>query len=98
MEMGESIFVKCDCGGCSIIEVNADSFDDERMQFNFALWVSHPGTHPMSKKERIRWCDHVMKTGKPWADHTIVTSQNAQRIATFITKQLTKHGKKKHVG
>jgi hypothetical protein len=97
MEMGESIFVKCDCGCCSVIEVNADAFDNEAMQFNFALWVQHPGTRPMSKKERIRWCDHVMKTGKPWADHTIVTTKDAQRIAEFITKQLTQHGKKKQV-
>jgi hypothetical protein len=29
-----------------------------------------------------------MKTGNPWADHTIVTKKDAQRITKFITKYL----------
>jgi hypothetical protein len=88
---GESIFVKCDCGGCNVLEINYDlEFDN----FNIAVWVHHPGHNPMSKKERIRWCEHVMKTGRPWADHTIVTPEDAQRIATFLNKYL--NGKKKH--
>jgi hypothetical protein len=85
--MEESIFVKCECGGCSVLEFN---YDDELKNFNVALWINHPGTRPMSKKERIRWCDHVMKTGKPWADHTIVTKKDAHRIAEFINKYLLK--------
>ena len=88
----ESIFVKCNCGGCSTLEINSD---DEYKEFYIAVWVQHPGTSPMSKKERIRWCEHVMKTGKPWADHTIVTQTDAQRIVKFLTKKLNKYGKTK---
>ena len=93
----ESIFVKCDCGGCSVLEISFDDFLDDSGQFYVSLWVQHPGTRPMSKKERIRWCDHVMKTGKPWADHTIVTNQDAQRIVQFLTKKLAQYGKTKTV-
>jgi len=98
MTKPESIFVKCDCGGCSVLEINFDDFDGEHGQFNFALWVNHPGETKMSKKERIRWCEHVMKTGRPWADHTIVTQEDAQRIVKFLTQKLTEYGKKKPAG
>ena len=92
MNKPDSIFIKCDCG-CSVLEVNYDEFPGEIPVFNLALWVSHPGTRPMSKKERIRWCNHVMKTGQPWADHTIVSKVDAQRIAQFINKYLKTNGK-----
>lgn len=92
----DSIFVKCDCGGCSVLEINFDNFDkDVEGQFNVALWVQHPCKRTMSKKERIRWCAHIMKTGNPWADHTIVTQEDAHRIVKFLTEKLIKYGKKK---
>lgn len=82
----ESIFIKCECGGCNVLEV---AFVPEDKNFNIAVWVAHPGELPLSKKERIRWCEHVMKTGKPWADHTIVSKKDAKRIVRFIAKHLT---------
>lgn len=88
-----SLFIKCECGGCSVMEINFDSITDEHGQFNFALWVNHPGESPLSKKERIRWCEHVTKTGRPWADHTIVSPNDAQRIVDYLNKYL-KYGKK----
>ena len=88
----ESIFVKCSCG-CNLLEINYDDFGEGPGQFNIAVWVSHSGERPLSKKERIRWCDNVMKTGKPWADHTIVTVEEAQRIVKFLTEKLAKYGK-----
>ena len=89
--MDDSIFIKCQCGGCSVLECNYDDFlDNDELQFNFALWIAHSSNRPMSKKERIRWCDHVMKTGKPWADHIIVSNKDAQRLVNFITKHINK--------
>ena len=91
MDLGESIFVKCDCG-CNVLEINSD---EEYNQFNFTIWSSHGATKPLSKKERIRWCEQVMKTGKPWADYTIVNKKDAQRIVKFLNKYLLKYGKTK---
>ena len=85
MKYPGSIFVRCSCGGCSTLEI---MFDEDTKEFDVAMWVSHPGVKPFSKKERIRWCEHVMKTGNPWADHTIVTKKDAQRIVNFLTKYL----------
>ena len=95
MKNPESIFIKCDCGGCSVLEVSYDDFMDEEGQFNFALWEHPPANRPMSKKERIRWCEHIMKTGNPWADHTIVTNKDAYRIVQFLNKHIKSYGKKK---
>ena len=93
----ESIFVKCECC-CNVIEINSEKYSNEEATFNIAVWTQHSGNSPMSKKERIRWCDHVMKTGKPWADHTIVTQKEAQRIVQFLTEKLTQYGKTKPAG
>lgn len=89
----ESIFCKCECGCCSLIEITHDTFQSGS-NFNISLWKRHSGNNPMTKKERIRWCDHVMKTGQPWADHTIVTNKDAKRIVQFLSKRLAKYGKK----
>jgi hypothetical protein len=62
--------------------------------FNVSLWVSPDTRRPLSKKERQRWCDHIMKTGKPWADHTILNKQDARKIAEFILKTLDEYDKK----
>jgi len=97
MKPPESLFLKCNCG-CGVLEINVDEFIGEEQEFYFASWVSpHNGTKPMSKKERIRWCEHVMKTGKPWADHTIVTNKDAARIVEFLTKHIKTNGKSSKV-
>ena len=91
MECGESIFIKCHCG-CNVLEFNSD---DELKNINIAIWVNHPGVRPFSKKERIRWCDYVMKTGMPWADHTIVNIKDAQKIVKFLNKYIILYGTNK---
>lgn len=85
--MNKSIFIKCKCC-CSVIEFNIDELD----QLNISVWDDGALKTPLSKKERIRWCDHVMKTGNPWADHTILNKQNAKRIVKFLNNYLD-HGK-----
>jgi len=90
----KSIFIKCNCG-CGVLELEVDDFEDPVIQFNISLWTQNINKLPMSKKERIQWCDHIMKTGNPWADHTIISVKDAKRIIDFLTRQLVKYGKKK---
>jgi hypothetical protein len=87
--MNDSIFVKCNCGSCNVVEFN---IDEDLDCVNIAVWEPRSTAKPLPKKERIRWCDHVMKTGNPWADHTIVNRKDAERIVKFLTKYL-EHGK-----
>jgi hypothetical protein len=92
LPINKSIFIKCKCGDCNILEL---MFDDEYGEFNVTIWNNHSGKNIFSKSERIRWCENVMKTGNPWADHTIVSIKDALRISKFINKKLTQYGKKK---
>lgn len=90
MEKNNSIFLKCNCG-CSVLEIE---YIQDESQFYFSLWDNGHTRKPMTKKERLRWCDHVMKTGNPWADHIIVNKVNARRIVKFLTKHI-KYGDSK---
>jgi hypothetical protein len=78
----ESIFQRCTCG-CNLLEIN---YDADLGHYNFSVWSNHAGTRPLSFKDRLRWCIHVITTGKPWADHTVIDKPNAVRIADFIHK------------
>jgi hypothetical protein len=80
----DSIFLKCQCGGCSLLEMNCDN--EESQQFNVSIWKSHPGTRILSIKERIRWCWHILFKGNPWADHTILSKKDALKLSSFIIK------------
>ena len=91
MTKSDSIFVKCSCGGCSVIEISDPDDDGE---FDFSMWLSHPGNTPMSQNERKRWCKDVMKTGDPWSDHTIVSMDNAKKIVQFLTEKINQYDKK----
>ena len=81
-----SIMVKCECGG-EAIEVahwaNAEAPDD----FCFAWW-KQGFKHPMSWRERIRWCLNILRTGNPWEDNIIVNQDQAKQIADFINQEL----------
>jgi hypothetical protein len=90
MLSSQSIFVKCDCC-CNVVELE---YSLEEFQFYFSIWNNGYTSKPLSKKERIRWCEQVMKTGNPWADHTIINKQDAKRIVKFLTKYIN-HGKAK---
>ena len=90
----ESLFVKCECG-CNVLELHFDDFEPKQEQFEVALWASHPGTRPMTKAERVRWCKHVMLTGQPWADHTILSKSAARKVVKFIQQKLAKTSKSK---
>lgn len=89
--MSDSVFVKCQCGGCSVLEFN---FDEDLECINVSIWENRETVKLFSKQERVRWCEHVMKTGNPWADHTIISKKDAKKIVNFLTKYI-KHGKTK---
>jgi hypothetical protein len=46
--MNESIFVKCECGGCSVIEFNIDNIDD---CVNIAVWENRSTAKVLTKKK-----------------------------------------------
>ena len=101
--MEESIFSKCHCC-CSAVEVDVDDGDwynkissNELPFFNVSLW-RNGFTRPLGWKERLRWCARILRTGNPWADHTMLTSQDARKVAEFILEKLDKYAKTKKEG
>lgn len=102
--MEKSIFKKCHCC-CSAIEIEADDWDYTEGEnapvelpfFNVSLW-QNGFTRPLRWRERLRWCARILKTGNPWADHTMLTAQDARQVAEFITEELDNYAKTKKDG
>ena len=83
----ESHFTKCDCHS-HVLEIERYEYDKFDKGFNITCWhYGHDG-NIRGFKERLRWCWHILKTGKPWADSIIVTDEKAKEIANFITSKL----------
>lgn len=85
--MEKSLFVKCICC-CSALEISRDEEDN---CFNVALWTNGPWGHKITSwREKLRWCWNMIKTGVPWNDHTILSNEDAAKLAEYINKRLNK--------
>lgn len=98
--MSKSLFLKCHCC-CSVVEIQSDDWYDsaadpksENPFFNITLWQDG-FTRPLGWRERLRWCGNILRTGNPWADHTIITAPDAQKLAEFILEKLDTYAKTK---
>ena len=100
--MEKSLYKKCHCC-CSVLEVEVDDWKIGDVKtgplvdlpfFHFALWQDGY-TRPMGWRERLRWCARILRTGNPWADHTMLTSQDARQVADFIIEELDTYAKSK---
>jgi hypothetical protein len=90
-DISKSLFVKCACSS-HLLEVEKYKYTwkdgglDEG--FNVVCWhYGHDG-NIRGWREKFRWCWHILKTGKPWADSIIATNEDARGIAEFILKNL----------
>ena len=78
------LMLKCACH-TEALEVthwpNVDSPDE----FWFSIW-KYGFDNRLCWRERFRWCWNVLRTGKPWADNIILTPEQANDVARFISK------------
>ena len=84
-----SMFQKCLCT-THLLEVEHYNDSDiglEEVGFNITVWRLGNEDKLYSIKERIRWCWHVLTTGKPWADSVILSEEQACNIASFIIRK-----------
>jgi len=50
---------------------------------HISMW--HRGLrYPMDLREKLRWCWHILKTGKPWTDSIIVSRTQVLEITHFM--------------
>ena len=93
MQKDESLMVKCVCHS-EAMEVTFWPNEDIPNEFWFSIW--HQGfKRPFCWREKIRWCLNILRTGNPWADHIIVSPEQAKMVAEFLNKHLDPYGKKK---
>lgn len=71
------------------------SVDDETMEVFLTGWQMSPGEGKMSLKEKIRWCWYIIRKGKPFNDHNILSFETARSLAFDILKQTAEISEKK---
>jgi hypothetical protein len=83
----EPLFIKCDCGS-EMFEIRYSIWESEFVvdrNFNLTMWYMGK-SHPMTFKERLRWCWRILRTGDPWGDGIIVSENTAKKISEYINK------------
>jgi len=73
----QSKFYKCACS-CHALEVDT-TFRKLENEIYFTSW-EHSGTRPFSFREKLRWCFHILKTGRPWSDHIILNESQVKEL------------------
>ena len=82
-------FYECNCGTEGIV-ISHEYFDDEEKKFGLIdmAFFQHGfvGIHPLSFKERLRWCWHLLKTGQPFLDSVMLNKKVAEELGTDLLK------------
>jgi len=88
----KSHFAKCSC--CEhLLELQryVEKTDEITEQgFNLSMWTYGHCGQILYFIERLKYCWKILKTGRPWADHIVLTDEQAQDIVTFIQSQFKK--------
>ena len=81
------LYIKCTCGG-DLLEIERYKEDHPSDKgFYFVFWnYGQWGKAPMSWRQKLRWCWHILKTGNPWSDMIIIDDEKALEISTFLLK------------
>lgn len=80
--MKKNLLIKCSCSG----EAIEFSLDEEFEMVDVSLWKRGIHDRPMSIRERIRWCLHVLKTGNPWSDYLILDKEGIQDVKEYFNQ------------
>lgn len=77
------IFIKCKCSGEGM-SVEHDPEDDT---YYFAYWKSGFNPTDMDWRERLRYCWHVLRTGKAYTDELILSAEDVEELTKFLSDQ-----------
>jgi hypothetical protein len=81
----------CECSASGVTV----SYDDEAPEVFITGWMMSPGEGKMSFRERLRWCWHLLRTGKPFNDHLILNFETARQMSFDILKNTAEISEKK---
>lgn len=74
-----SLFLKCQCQS-EAVEIEYDDIDK---CYNISIWKLGLYRCSMTFKERIRWCWHILTTGKPWSDFIMLSPEQMKQLTDF---------------
>jgi hypothetical protein len=83
----EQLMLKCACDNHAL-ELK---HDNEYGGIEITIWDRSPKVYPFSFKERLRWCWHILKTGKPWADYYILQPSDIPKVTTYLNDIYTEY-------
>jgi hypothetical protein len=72
----KNIVIKCDCLGHSI---ELEHMEDTN-EIELSVWHYGNDGRELNWKERLRWCWRILRTGMPWADMIILSSDKMEKI------------------
>ena len=74
---------QCDCGAKGLtLDVDYEVIGCvKRKYIHLAIWLHGWSGNVMCLTERIRWCWHILTTGKPWADSICLDESTARQLS-----------------
>ena len=75
--MERMVYVECSCGG----EVVKIEYDKEVDSYYFAVFTLDGRR---SWRNRLRQIWHIIRTGEPYSDNAVISSNDMNRVVEFI--------------
>jgi len=82
-------YVQCRCGN-ELLQISKDVDKDIRTGREFEIYFFSMYSHGLNWDERytfwnrIKYCWHVLKTGRPWADCMTLKKTDVEKIVTDL--------------
>lgn len=61
-------------------------WNDEDKSVDFSMWYYGKFNWPMTFWEKLRWCWHILRKGKPYTDCLVLDYPTAEELAKDILK------------
>ena len=69
------------------------SFSIEDGEVYLTGWQMKPGSGSLSVRNKLRWCWRIIRTGKPFNDHVILSTETAGEFVKDLSEGLKFEGK-----
>lgn len=79
----ENHYIKCECGS-ELIVVEPDNDDAIIYMSMFEKGIDN--NYSMTLREKLRWCWHILTTGKPFTDELVLSYSEAKKLGNYLIK------------
>ena len=82
MKEPDSIFLICDCYDHGLL---VEKYEREE-EVCISLFERGLKGRTLSFTERLKWCWHIIRYGKPWSDFIILNEENQKKLKEFLNE------------